>query len=307
MKIKDLRIKTRLVIIGVIVTFIPLSIIMATVLSQNQTVVSMGETESLNLAYADLDHIVDNLYTLAKSHQEVTQKNINAALNVARDLSRGYGEVNFSEDTVAWNAVNQYTKASNAIELPKMMFGNRWLGKIAAPDQQAPLVDRVQELIDVTCTVFQRMNAAGDMLRVATNVIKTNGQRAIGTYIPAINPNGAKNPVISTVLDGQTYRGRAFVVNAWYITAYEPIFNSQKNVVGVLYVGIPQENVKSLRQAILKMTVGKTGFVTVLDSSGKYVISKGGQQDEKDVSGEKDASGKAYIDDRIQAASAFGQ
>ena len=46
---------------------------------------------------------------------------------------------------------------------------------------------------------------------------------AIGTYIPAVNPDGEPNPVISRVLKGQTFRGRAYVVNDWYMTAYEPI------------------------------------------------------------------------------------
>ena len=41
------------------------------------------------------------------------------------------------------------------------------------------------------------------------------------------------------------------MVNAWYITAYEPIYDAAKKVAGMLYVGIPQENVKSLRQALI--------------------------------------------------------
>lgn len=67
---------------------------------------------------------------------------------------------------------------------------------------------------------------------------------AIYQYTKATNPNGSPNPVVASVLRGETFRGRAYVVNAWYITAYEPIYDSGKNVVGVLYVGIPQENGK---------------------------------------------------------------
>ena len=63
------------------------------------------------------------------------------------------------------------------------------------------------------------------MLRVATNVKKLDGSRAIGTYIPATNPDGKANKVIKTVLEGNTFYGRAFVVNAWYVTAYEPIWD----------------------------------------------------------------------------------
>lgn len=306
MKLKNIKIRTKLLLIGVAVTLIPLAIIMITVFVQNVKIVTTGERESLNLAYADLDHIVDNLYTLAESHQEVTQKNINAALNVAQDLVIKSGGVNFSSETVNWQAVNQYNKATSKVVLPKMNIGGEWLGQVSAKSDYAPLVDPVQNLLDVTCTVFQKMNTAGDMLRVSTNVIKKDGARAIGTYIPAVNPNGAPNPVVSTVLKGQTFKGRAFVVDRWYITAYQPIFDSSKDVVGVLYVGIPQENVKSLRQAILGMRIGEQGFVTVIDSAGKYVISRDGALDGKVVLKEQDAQGHAYIDERITLAKGLG-
>jgi methyl-accepting chemotaxis protein len=307
MNMQNLSIKVKLVIVGFSLTFLPLLIIMVSVLNQNRHLVHMGETESLKLAYADLNHIVENLYTLAESHQEVTQKNIDSALNVARYVMSEAGGISFSPDTSDWNAANQYTKEIKHVSLPNMQIGGQWLGQIASPRQDALLVDQVQKLVDVTCTIFQRMNPAGDMLRVATNVIKTDGQRAIGTYIPAINPDGTINPVVSEILNGRTFRGRAFVVNAWYVTAYEPIYDSAKNVVGVLYVGIPQENVKSLRQVIMDMTIGKTGFVTVMDSAGKYVISEKGKKDGKTILNDEDASFAPYIKERIQAAKALSQ
>lgn len=303
---KNMRIRTKLLVIGVLATMVPIMIIMVTVFKQNRKVVRVGEEESLKLAYADLDHIVDNLYTLAESHQEVTQKNIDASLNVARDLMEKGGGVSFSQEEVSWQAVNQYTKNKDSVNLPKMQIGSDWLGQISSPSEDAPLVDPVQDLLDVTCTIFQRMNDAGDMLRVSTNVIKSNGQRAIGTYIPAVNPNGKANPVVSSVLRGQTFKGRAYVVNAWYITAYEPIFDANNKVVGVLYVGIPQENVKSLRQAILNMRIGQSGYVTVLDGKGQWVISEGGKDDGADAMGYADREGEKYIQERVEAGKVLG-
>ena len=86
-----------------------------------------------------------------------------------------------------------------------------------------PVIDKITNLIGGTVTIFQRMNEKGAMLRVATTVPTSEGKRAIGTFIPEINPDSTRNDVISQILKGNIYHGRAFVVNAWYLTAYQPI------------------------------------------------------------------------------------
>ena len=160
-----MKLRTKLIIIGVVVTMIPLAIILSTVYIQNQKVVNIGEEKSLQLAYADLEHIVDTLYTLAESHQEVTQKNIDAALKVAGNLMAKAGGVSFAEETVTWQAKNQFNNEIQSQQLPKMRLGEHWLGQISEAKEPVPLVDPVQQMLDVTCTVFQRVNAQGDMLR----------------------------------------------------------------------------------------------------------------------------------------------
>ena len=73
-------------------------------------------------------------------------------------------------------------------------------------------MDEVKELVGGTCTIFQRMNENGDMLRVATNVIAADKSRAIETFIPAQNADGSPNPVVSALVKGQKFLGRAYVV-----------------------------------------------------------------------------------------------
>jgi len=74
-----------------------------------------------------------------------------------------------------------------------------------------------------TATIFQ-----GDV-RISTNVMTAEGKRAIGTRVSA--------EVHERVLNQeQLWVERAFVVNDWYVTAYEPIRNISGEVVGILYV-----------------------------------------------------------------------
>jgi methyl-accepting chemotaxis protein len=183
-----------------------------------------------------------------------------------------------------------------------MRVGSTWLGQVSDPKSSVPVVDQVRDLVDVTCTVFQRMNASGDMLRVATNVITKEGARAIGTFIPSTEPDGKSNAVIDKVLKGETFVGKAFVVNAAYITAYEPIRDGANKIIGMLYVGIPLERVDSLRQTIMNIVVGKTGYVWVLDSKGDYVISQQGKRDGENIINSKDDSGNLFIKDIISKA-----
>mgnify|MGYP001546658694 CR=1 FL=1 len=169
-------------------------------------------------------------------------------------------------------------------------------------------MDDVSHLTGNFCTIFERMNDAGDMLRVNTSVLKTDGTRAVGTFIPAKNPDGTANAVIKTVLGGQTYRGRAFVVNDWHAAAYEPIWDpAHARVIGMLYVGVPLTAInKDLHDIILKMTVGKTGYVYALgaggDQRGHYLVSAAGKRDGENIWEAKDASGRLFIQSIVAKA-----
>jgi len=146
------------------------------------------------------------------------------------------------------------------------------------------------------------MNESGDMLRVCTNVQKKDGSRAVGTYIARTNSDGTLNAVVAAVLRGETYQGRAVVVDRWYVTAYEPIVDQTNKVVGMLFVGVPQESVTSLRAAVMAAKVGKTGYVYVLDSKGNYVISQDGKRDGECLWENKDNDGKLFIQDIVKTA-----
>ena len=75
-----------------------------------------------------------------------------------------------------------------------------------------------------TATLF-----LGDV-RIATNVRLFEGGRAIGTRVSAA--------VHQAVLDeGRTWLDRAFVVTDWYVSAYQPLLDSQGQRIGMLYVG----------------------------------------------------------------------
>ncbi len=250
--------------------------------------------------------VAQAVYLMCRSAQESVQKTLDSNLQVAEDLLTRSGAVSFGHETVRWQAINQFTGENSEYFLPPMLVGGRWLGQNADPNVFSPIVDEVRELVGGTVTIFQRLNEAGDMLRVATNVEQSDGQRAIGTYIPCCDSDGEANPVIAALLRGEAFRGRAYVVNDWYVTAYRPIQEASGRVVGALYVGIKQENLESLRQGIMDMVVGKTGYVFVLggkgEQQGRYIISCNGERDGENLWDSQDSDGRPFIQSIIGKA-----
>jgi len=307
----NLKIKSKLMIMGMVCVVVPIVALIVTAIILGSGTNEDAKDELQVLVEKDLDDITDGVLHMIQAQNEAVQQKVNADLNVARDQMLRAGKPRFGSGQMAWNAVNQYTKSANQIQLPEMLLGDARIQKNASFESETVVVDKVQKMVGGTCTIFQRMNEQGDMLRVATNVRKKDGSRAIGTYIPAVNPDGTQNPVVSTVLKGETFRGRAFVVDDWYITAYEPIKDASGKIIGVLYVGVKQENVQSLRKAIMNTKVGKTGYVYVLGGSGNikghYLISLNGARDGENIWEAKDSDGNLFIQDIVNKALALSE
>ncbi|MEN6334976.1 MAG: Cache 3/Cache 2 fusion domain-containing protein, partial [Phycisphaerales bacterium] len=160
--LKNVKLQTKLLATGILITAVPLVVISAVVYRQNKRMIHVAEDGSTQLAYADLDHIAQNIYGMCRAQQQMLQANVNSGLNVARESLQEAGEIRLASETVTWDAVNQQSNAPQRVELPRMMVGDVWLGKIADMSTAAPVVDQVQKLVGGTCTIFQRMNDAGD-------------------------------------------------------------------------------------------------------------------------------------------------
>lgn len=302
----ELTIKKKIVGLFVVLLLAILFVMLIVMVIQKAVVGQKVRAELDRLGRENIGQIAVDVYNLCKISDDLLQQKINGDLNVARYVLTRYGAVKLMKETVTWAVINQYTKEVGDVQLPKMSFGGKWLGQNKDLAVPTPIVDDVKRLVGGTCTIFQRMNADGDMLRIATNVEESDSTRAVGTYIPVMNPDGESNPVISAIMKGETYRGRAYVVNDWYLTAYEPILDEGGNIIGVLYFGVKQESVESLRQGIMDIAVGADGYVFVLggkgDQRGRYIISQDGLRDGEDIWEAQDAEGRFFIQSIINKA-----
>jgi len=130
-------------------------------------------------------------------------------------------------------------------------------------NQNYMLVDKVKEIAyrgvkykgeDIgTSTIFQ-----GDV-RISTNVKGKDGSRAIGTQL--------SEDVYEQVLEkGLPWMHRAFVVNNWYIAAYEPIKNIKGDIIGVLSVGLLEDKFTDMQKRAIAvfLVITLAGMVAAL-------------------------------------------
>jgi len=113
--------------------------------------------------------------------------------------------------------------------------------------------ERYKEIDTGTATIFQWD------LRISTNVKDKSGLRAISTRV-------AKDVYDQVLENGRAWVDRAFVVNDWYIAAYEPIRNLKGEIIGILYVGTLEEPYTDIRNRVIYSFFGIAflGVVMVL-------------------------------------------
>jgi two-component system NtrC family sensor kinase len=129
-------------------------------------------------------------------------------------------------------------------------------------NRNLPFIDHINEIVypqgalpfgsQGTATLFL------DDVRISTNVrlFGADGDRAVGTRV--------SQQVRDAVLGrGSTWLDRAFVVNDWYVSAYQPLADGAGQRVGMLYVGYLERPFTLLKYAVLA-SIGVIFFAVMI-------------------------------------------
>ncbi len=112
-------------------------------------------------------------------------------------------------------------------------------------------VDMFGEITDNTVTIF------AEDTRITTNVVDEAGERAVGTTI--------SDEVAETVLEaGENFYGEAEVVGSMYQTAYTPIRDADGEIIGIWYVGAPQDFVSEMVNQISFSVIGGLLIISLI-------------------------------------------
>jgi two-component system NtrC family sensor kinase len=122
-------------------------------------------------------------------------------------------------------------------------------------NQDNTIVDKIKETVYKdeiykdrpmgVATIFQ------GGVRISTNVMTKDNKRAIGTTL-------SREVYDRVIVEGKDWVGRAFVVNDWYITTYTPIYNMNRDLVGILYTGILEAKYTDIKWRTIWINLGIT-------------------------------------------------
>jgi len=107
-----------------------------------------------------------------------------------------------------------------------------------------------------------------DDLRISTNVTDKDGRRATGTLV-------SRDVYRKVYEGGQIWRGKAFVVDRWYIAAYRPVHDLEGKTIGIIYTGILENKYDRIQRGAMLYflaVLSFSGFVTILLAS--YLVHR---------------------------------
>jgi two-component system, NtrC family, sensor kinase len=113
------------------------------------------------------------------------------------------------------------------------------------------IIDKIIKETDLVATVFM------GSVRVCSSLPSVNNSSVLGTKLgPQIVKNVQENK--------SDFMDRVKISNNWYLAGYSPIYNSQKEIIGILGVGFPEKSIFALRDELMKLFILAVGLSALL-------------------------------------------
>ena len=262
-RLKDIKIGTRLNIvlsITFLLIIVALGLYTTNVLtSQIQENTDTRMTEQVN----DLSRFIES--EVARN-QEV----INHALKTTQFTIENAGDLVVRTDTtVAMKVLNQAGGGTHTEKLPVWKIDDEIL------QDNSVMVEQIKTITGAEISIFQKIQ--GGFARIATTVTDQHGVRQTGSFI------SANSDVAQAINSGQIFKGRALVIDAWYLTAQAPIRHNGE-IVGIIGVGMPEKNLAGLREIFYDKKYYKNGYPYLASSDGEVIIHPDRSQEGENLS-----------------------
>lgn len=216
---------------------------------------------------------LDSVQRLLDESASLMKARTSGAMNVLLELTGNTGKPSAGDPT----------EIVPGVSAPNIAFGD---------EKQAlnfRIVDKLVNLVGGTATIFSK---SGDsFVRITTNVKKQDGNRAVGTVL---DPNG---PAFASLVKAQGFEGVVDILGNPFFTSYQPIMNSQNKLIGIYYVGYAA-SLGGVQTAIQQAKILNTGFLVLVDSTGKVRFTTNGITSEQAAATIKSVPAGWQVDSR---------
>jgi methyl-accepting chemotaxis protein len=249
-KMKDVKFTTKLFVAM-------LAIVIVSIVITSGSAVRMSKQGLYTLGEQSIESVHAALYNSLDAIDENLRKKLDSDLFLLEKEISGKGAIILDDSQmIEQNMEHQITGYSVTRTIPKLLAGD------VALSDNSDLVDNIEKITSSSVTIFQLVD--DKLLRIATTVKQTDNTRAVGTYIPD------DSPVYAAIMRGETFRGKAFVVNDWYLTEYKALRNAQNTIIGAIYVG--QLMISDQVRRIVSETKIGPGYFFVYADNGSVLI-----------------------------------
>lgn len=250
MRLRDLKIGLRLMLyVGGTVAIIMISL--GIFLFRFQLYKAMEAADrSVRTRVTDLSNIIQ-MQVAERANQ------VGVYSSLAKDMVESVGDFHISSwKTLDVEAINQETGERKRVTIPVwtldsiQLYNNHYL------------VDRISKQTTAKSSIFQKIE--GGYLRIATTM-RENGVRATNTYVPN------DSELVKTIERGETYQGRALIMDNWYLTSWRPLAH-RGQVVGIVAVAVLEKDMANIKKLLQEKKFFESGYAYTLGEDGRSII-----------------------------------
>ena len=299
--------KGRIIGLAILSIILPLIVLLAVIIRFDSMASKSMMAELDQIAIDRVTNLAGDIYDLCDASYRDTKERAERGAVILRDRLKNGDYVTTGQLMIRWEVENPYTKKPEPLNLPYMMMGNTWLGQnTAANKAMIPAFDELRRLTGGHITVFQRIDAEGNMLAVASSVINAAGKRDIGVYLPAHDSAGAMNLLTKNILAGESFQTMEVVDDDWHLVYYEPIRDKDGRILGMLSYQGKWNAMGLLKGFSASHRIGKQGEISLISvygkDQGRYIVSEGDSLFGDDAWDAKDTEGRSIIPSLVQDA-----
>lgn len=260
-----IQLRHKIIAFSICSAIIPALTLFLMVTSQQEKLISRFDKDFKLLVDKDLTNTVSHLWNMCYAVNEVVQNKVYANLRLAQQLLHEWGPIRLSEDKIVWRAESPLSKDFYFYELPKLLIGNQVIEQNFNESIASPIVDPLKALTKETISLFQRVNEEGDMLRIATTLLRADGSRDISQCLLANSKVNDPEQTIQRVLKGEVVLSSTNVLDEWYVYGAAPLIETDTGkVIGMIRIATNEGGLINLQRVFHDMSAEVNGFLWVM-------------------------------------------